>query len=62
MNWESIQIKKERKNAIRLVAVTEKRSMASQLDLILERAGIGELTEKQLREKLPRRTMEVTAR
>lgn len=52
MEYESIQIRSLRKNGLRLLAKQNRRSMLQQLDLLLEKARVPDLSDKELHNAL----------
>lgn len=51
-NWTSVAIRRQRMNGLRLEAEKKKRSVGNVLDLVLDRAGVSELSDEQLTAKL----------
>ena len=48
MTWQTVQMKAERLNGLKLRATRENRSVANLLDTLLLQAGINELSDKEL--------------
>ena len=47
-----IQISKKRLNGLKLRALADKRTIAAELDFLLEKAAISELTDEELKREL----------
>ena len=50
--WDSIMIRHEVNNALKVAAVRESRSAARQLEWILRNAGLGEIDDKDVEKRL----------
>lgn len=51
-HYHTISLKKDRVNGLKFLAKSEKRAVASLVDLLLERVGVPELTDEELAERL----------
>ena len=63
--WSTTSIKREQRNGLRYLAAKDSRAMAQMLFLVLRKAGVPELSDQELEEKLKKLkvvVMEVEAR